>query len=717
MAIDPKRFISIFVADCRDNLTRFGEALGALEQVPVDPEIINGIFRAAHTIKGSARMLKLGTISDTAHQLEDVLGAVRESRIVITPALIGLLANASDAIAALVDRVAEGGDLPPPDAALCAALALAAQGSPVAPHSDSGAGAAAPTPVPQAAIVSIPEPQIPELAPAEHHLKTSDTVRVQLTKLDDLIKMMGELASTHGRLLRRVEDLREAGLRLTDTASEEGHARLNRVIADIRNDISTQGLMMSELGSSALSMRMLPLSWAFEPASRMVRELGRSLGKPVECLVQGGGIELDRQIIDRLGDSLVHILRNCVDHGIEAAEVRQAAGKAAQGKIKLAARQDGAVVVVEISDDGGGLALDRLRDKAVQRGIVDADRACALSEDQLVDLVFVPGLSTSPIITDLSGRGVGMDVVKKTIVEELHGIVTVETHPGQGTLFSLRLPMSLAIMRVLSCEASGIAFAFTAQYVAEIVRVSRHDLREVAGGQAMVVRNEFVHLVSLAGLLHLPGATPSQASSILVVIVHAGAGKLGLIIDALRDERDMVIKPLPSHLSALSLVSGMVVSNRDELVSILNVPKLLEMAKVLRGESLSVSAVTQLSTKTRILVVDDSLNTREIEKEVLESHGFTVTLAEDGLDGWQKAMADDFDAVLTDVEMPGLDGFALTSKLRGHSRYQNIPIIIITSRDKEDDKRRGIDVGADAYIVKGDFNQTGLVDTLRSLLG
>ena len=273
------------------------------------------------------------------------------------------------------------------------------------------------------------------------------------------------------------------------------------------------------------------------------------------------------------------------------------------------------------------------------------------------------------------------------------------------------------MMRVLICESAGLPFGFTAQYVTELVRVSRQELRDVAGGQAMVLRNEFVHLVSLAGLLRIPRAVFASEQTILAVIVHAGAGKLGLIIDSLRDERDMVIKPLPSHLANLSLVSGMVSSSQDELVNILHVPRLIEMAKEMRGENLGVVPTANKSRNARILVVDDSLNTREIEKEVLESQGFSVTLAEDGLDGWQKAMASDFDAVLTDVEMPGLDGFALTRKLRGHDKYQTIPIVIITSRDKEDDRRRGIEVGADAYIVKGDFNQTGLVDTLRSLLG
>ena len=707
MALDPKRFIAMFVADSRDNLSRLNDGLAALNALPIDPETINSLFRAAHTIKGSARMLKLNTVTDTAHHLEEVLGALREGRITPNGDLTNLLSRAADHIAGLVDKVADGLDLPPADGDLCAALLRAA-----APDT-SPAAAAEPEPPPP------PQIDVQEAVLDDTRLKMPDTVRVQLSKLDDLIKMMGEMASSHNRLLRRLDQVvaAERSLKSGKTDNDDHRLWLHQFINGLRDDTLSQSLLMKELGASALSMRMLPLSWAFEPSARMVRDLGRSLGKPVDCVVSGAEIELDRQMIDRLSDPLVHILRNSVDHGIEKTEDRLAAGKPAHGKIQLSARQDGAAVIIEIGDDGGGIPIDRIRDKAIQRGLIDVERAATLSEAQLIDLIFLPGLSTSAIITDLSGRGVGMDVVKKTIVDELRGVVTVDTRAGLGTIFRLRLPLTLAMMRVLICQASGTPLGFTAQYVTELVRVHRDELREVAGGQAMVLRNEFVHVVSLAALLRLPDTAAKHSQGILAVVVHAGAGKLALVIDSLRDERDMVIKPLPPHMAPLTLVSGMVVSGHGELVNILHVPRLIEMAKVLRGESVVTTPSRSQSRHARVLVVDDSLNTREIEKEVLESQGFVVTLAEDGLDGWQKAMAGDYEAVLTDVEMPGLDGFGLTRKLRGHAKYQDTPIIIITSRDKEEDRRRGIEVGADAYIVKGDFNQTGLVDTLRSLLG
>jgi CheY-like chemotaxis protein/chemotaxis signal transduction protein len=348
-----------------------------------------------------------------------------------------------------------------------------------------------------------------------------------------------------------------------------------------------------------------------------------------------------------------------------------------------------------------------------------------LSEQEVVELIFLPGFSTSPIITDISGRGVGMDVVKRCIVDDLQGIVSVDSRPGAGTTFALRLPLSLAVMRVLLVEVGGIPFGFTAQYVAELLRVPESEFLTVAERRAVIIRNEFVPIVPLEDLLRIPSQHVKAAREVkhegaLLLVVRVRNEKLALVVDDLLDERDMVIKPLPEHMRRLPMVSGMVTTGKNELVNILHVPVLLDMARGARGEAVGerAEAPPKEGGKTfHVLVVDDSLNTREIEKDVLEAHGYRVTLAEDGLDGLRKAQSGNFDAVLTDVEMPNMDGFTLTERLRQEDKYRNTPIIIITSREKEEDKRRGIQVGADAYIVKGDFEQSHLVDTLRNLLG
>ncbi|WP_114972602.1 hybrid sensor histidine kinase/response regulator [Rhodoferax ferrireducens] len=718
MAIDVKKFIIRFVEEARDHIHRLHGGLTALEAGSADPESINAIFRSAHTIKGSSRMLKLGPITETAHKLEDVMEALRAGQLQFSPLLGQLLYRAVDALAALVDKLAETSDsasLPPADASLCEALAQAALGK--------AAEVAAPVPAPALAIK--PVASLPVPAP-EVKLKTAETVRVRLSKLDELIKLMGEVVSSHARMRQRLVDVRGIERELVDSAADpHAAASLHRFAQTLKDDVQAQEVLMDELHDKTLLMRMLPLAIVFEPAARMVRELARSVGKQVECVVTGAEIELDRQMIDKLSDPIIHLIRNGIDHGLESPEKRTAAGKAAQGRLSLSARQDGGWVVIEVSDDGGGIALAAVRDKAVKKGFVSAEKAAAMADQEVIDLIFLPGFSTNNIITDLSGRGVGMDVVKQCILDDLQGSVSVETRPGAGTTFALRLPLSLAVMRVLLVEVNGLPFGFTAQYVAELLRVPHEAQLKVAERKAVIIRNEFVPLVPLAELLHIPAhrarphaVSATRAKDMLLLVLRVRNEKIAVQVDDLLDERDMVIKPLPEHLRKLPMVSGMVTTGKNELVGVLHAPALLEAARRIRHAAVRAGDETPAVARPyNVLVVDDSLNTREIEKDVLEAYGYRVTLAEDGLDGLRKAMDGDFDAILTDVEMPHMDGFSLTARLRQEEKYLSTPIVIITSREKEEDKQRGVQVGADAYIVKGDFDQNRLVDTLRALLG
>ncbi|GAB1392693.1 hybrid sensor histidine kinase/response regulator [Rhodocyclaceae bacterium] len=734
MAIDIKKFVARFVEEARDHLNRLSDGLAALESGSADAEGINAIFRSAHTVKGSSRMLKLTTITETAHHLEDVLGALREGSLQFSPPLGQLLYRAVDHLATLIDTLAESGDgasLPSTDTALCAALAQAAAPAathaavvtPAAPASREEATLPAAVP-PAPTFVPVPRATAaaPAAPPAEPKLKAADTVRVKLAKLDELIKLMGEVVSSHARMRQRLVDIhsleRELGARLGEAAT----AQLHRFAQMLKDDVQAQEVLMDELHDKTLLMRMLPLAIVFEPAARLVRELARSVGKQVECTVVGAEIELDRQMIDKLSDPIIHLIRNAIDHGIEPPEARIAAGKPAQGRLRLSARQDGSWVVIDIGDDGGGIPVAAVRDKAVKKGFLTAEKAAALTDQEAIDLIFLPGFSTSNIITDLSGRGVGMDVVKQTILDDMRGVVSVETRPGVGTTFSLRLPLSLAVMRVLLVEVDGLPFGFTAQYVTELLRLPHEALLNVAERNAVILRNEFVPVVPLTELLRVPAQTRAvhndRKLGLLLVVLRVRNEKIAVRVDQLLDERDMVIKPLPEHMRKLPLVSGMVITGKNELVSVLHAPALLDSARRARGQAVQSEAASHAAeTHYRVLVVDDSLNTREIEKDVLEAYGYDVTLAEDGLDGFRKAMDGDFDAVLTDVEMPNMDGFSLTARLRQEDKYRDKPIVIITSREKEEDKRRGVQVGADAYIVKGDFDQSNLVDTLRALLG
>lgn len=709
MALDIRRFIQRFVEEAADHIPRLREGVATLEQGHSDKEHINELFRAAHTLKGSSRMLKLEPITALAHSTEELLSAFRDGSRTPTSESISLLHQAIDALSDLVGQLRQGSapsDLPSTDTALCSALEAAANGT-CQPHNTS------PPP-------SAPEPPAANAAPAEHHappkaseaaaLSLNDTVRVRLDRLDDVIRLMGEVLSGHHHLHSLVEQART----LSATLPSEQQRAFNAFNRELKDSVLSHDALMSDLHERALQMRMLPLSVVFDPLAQMARELAHSLGKHVDCRVRGSEIELDRQMIDRLSDPLIHLLRNALDHGLETPDERRAANKPPRGALTLQAWQDGSWVVVEMHDDGAGISLDAVRQKALSKSLLTPEQLSGLSDQETLELILLPGFSTKAMITDFSGRGVGMDVVKQTIVDELSGDLKLTSEAGKGTRLTLRLPLSLAMMRVLLVRVSNTTLGVTAPHVAELVECASTDFIDAAGQPTLVLRNEFVPVVSLAALLSLP--EPGHlADSVLLLVVHQRQQKLALIVNELVDERDMVIKPLPGHLRDLPLVSGMVTQGRNALVSLLHVPALLERARHhVKRDSGHVDPPTQTH---RILVVDDSLNTREIEKDVLEAWGYQVTLAENGRDGLNKALADHFDAVLTDVEMPVMDGFALTAHLRENDYYRHKPIIIITSREKEADRQRGMEVGADAYIVKGSFDQNNLVETLKALLG
>lgn len=758
MALDMTKFLARFVEEARDHVHKLNEGLVRLENNPDDAEIINAVFRSAHTIKGSSRMMKLTSITEVAHKMEDAMGAVREKKIRHSKALADVLFKGIDSIAAMIEKVAVGQEMNMDTSALCEELAQAASGQfisvpgPAAAHSNdmaapevlflpvAGDGNEQKT-MEERREKSAETPPNPGKGPAEKPPQTvmskpTESIRVNAEKLDDLIRLMGEIVSNQNRLKHRLADIREAEkmakknmervAHLADDnhsldsrgreiiqAGRSLHVCLQQLAFSMRNDASMQELLTAELQEKALMLRMVPLSTVFDSMPRMVRDVSRSQGKEVELVIEGGDIGLDRKMIEEIGTPLVHMLRNSVDHGIESPEERRKAGKRVQGTVKLSASYDAGTVLIELSDDGGGLPLDKIRAKALRKNMFGEEELNAMTETEIIDLIFQPGFSTSPIITDISGRGVGLDVVRKNIIEDLKGSIKVTTKAGRGTAFAIRLPMTLVVMRALLVEAAGIRFAVAAHYVTEIIRVPESEFITVLNKKAIRLREELIPVVRLASLLKLSGDNERTGDNLLLM-VRVGREQLSLIIDVLLDEEDMVIKSLPAHMKNIHLVSGMTISGKNEILNILHVPGLIKVS----GEMKDVPVPEKEQTgAVRILVVDDSINTREIEKSILEAYGYAVDLAEDGIDAMEKAQLSSYDLIITDVEMPRLDGFSLTERLRNDETYKDTPIVIMTSREKEEDKKRGIQVGANAYIVKGAFDQSSLLETVQNLVG
>ncbi|MHB8828110.1 MAG: hybrid sensor histidine kinase/response regulator [Syntrophales bacterium] len=766
MALDMAKFLSRFVDEARDHINKLNDGLVRLENHPEDPDTINDVFRSAHTIKGSSRMMKLNSIAEVAHKMEDALGALREKKLHHSRDLANVLFKGIDCITVMIDKVAAGQKLEEDTIALCDELTKAAEGqfASVGVIPANSAAVPEPPPIPVAELsevqavaeekiekpeatppksekVSVADAPLPDAlqstALKEKVHRPSESIRVNAERLDELIRLMGEIVSHQNRLKQRLSDIRAAertarqNMELSafleqDDASLNGnlseilqsgrslYLNLKQLSLSMRDDANMQELLTSELQEKALMLRMVPLATVFDTFPRMVRDLSQSQGKAVDLFIEGGDIGLDKKMIEKIGDPLVHMLRNAVDHGTESRDKRRKAGKPEQGSIRLFAGYDAGSVLIELSDDGEGIPLDKIREKALRKKMFSETELNAMADDEIVDLIFQPGFSTSPIITDISGRGVGMDVVRKNIVEELKGSVKIETMAGRGTRFLIRVPMTLAVMRVLLVEAAAAKFAVNTHYVTEIIRVPETEIINVLDRKAIRLREELIPVVHLETILNLTGNGGEANGNLLVLVTRVGNEKLGLIVDALLDEEDMVIKSLPPHMKNIRLVSGVTITGRNEVINILHVPGLIMEA----GETKRAHVPAKKEADAmRILVVDDSANTREIEKSILEAYGYAVDLAEDGIEAMEKTLAQRYDLVVTDVEMPRLDGFSLTERLRRDESYKNTPVIIVTSREKDEDKKRGIMVGANAYIVKGAFDQTNLLETVQNLIG
>ncbi len=747
MAFDHSKFLARFVEEAREHCSRISEGLLNLESSPGDSELVNGLFRSAHTIKGSSRMMKLMGVTELAHKMEDILDAVRGNRLSLSPPMADLLFKGVDALQAMLEQIVAGNKSPDAPEALCEALAKAAAGEmdetatqealPEVNKTDKTDGTDTEPIAPISPIApGIPEPpkalDLPKAQKAEY-------LRVNALKLDELIHLMGEIVSEHGRFRKDVSRLHEQERLLAQYQSavldclkrcapgDEGHdelkqagealqASLHDAVRVIKSATMMQDHLIGDLQETSMKLRMLPLSTVFDPLRRTVREISQEAGKQIEFVVDGGDTELDRKIIDRIGDSLVHLIRNSLDHGLENAAERIAAGKTAQGSLMLSACYDGGCVTISLTDDGRGIPVDRVREKALSKRLFDAETLDGMSRSELVNIIFMPGFSTSPIITDLSGRGVGMDVVKKSVVDELKGTILVDTKEGAGTTFQMRLPLNLAVFPLFQVAVCDKICALPATAIVEMLSIPTAELIEIVNKRAIRLREQLIPVENLATLLGLPRNDGQQADELLIVIIRDGEEKLGLIVDDIISREEMVVKPLPGHLKNLRLVSGVSIGERNSILNLLHIPELIRLAREIAVPGRRVQQVRETRMAT-ILVVDDSYNTREIEKSILEAHGYLVETAVDGEDGFEKTREKLYDLVITDVEMPRLDGFSFTERLRADERYHTVPVIIVTSREKDEDKKRGIAVGADAYIVKGAFDQTNLIETVRSLTG
>lgn len=732
--MDKDQLIQRLMATFREELDEHVRALNrdllTLKKEPGAPTALKDLFRTAHSLKGAARSVNLGLLEGACHRLEEILAAVRDQRQPLDAELFGLLFATADAFEEASMRLREQQELAGgPLAALLPQLEAA-----IRPRASKSV---APPPTPA-------EPA-PRTAPKSGEvLLPSTSVRVAADKLDALLTQSGELLVARRRVHAWADELlsvrEQVGRwkaewhtidRMLASLREEalpprvarvlGHAtnNLRQLDRDLERLASTLARDSRQLDQVAVALdadvrrvRMLPFAHACQGLERTVHDLAQAAGKDVELVLEGGAVELDRSVLEGLKDPLRHLVRNAVDHGAETAERRRALGKGPRTRITVAAVLRGAQVEVAVADDGRGLDLEALRAEARKKKLPEP-----ADPRELARLVFLPGLSTAPLITDVSGRGIGLDIVKSQ-VEALHGTVELSWEPDQGTRFTLAVPLTLTTLRALLVQAGGQTLALVGTNVVKLLRFAPGDLRWMEGREMLALGGTPLPVVSLAGVLGLPereAARPDGKHA--AVVVAAGERRMVFAVDAFVAEQEIVVKNLGRRIRRVRNLSGTTLLPSGRIALVLNAGHLLRSA--LAGppaRELGAAPSKATTAKKRILIAEDSVTTRTLEKSILEAAGYDVAVAVDGAEAWEILQERGADLVVSDVDMPRMDGFALTEAVRGSKRFRELPVVLVTSQEKEQDKARGVAVGASAYLIKSAFDQRNLLGTIAQLV-
>jgi two-component system chemotaxis sensor kinase CheA len=638
--------------------------------------------------------------------------------------------------------------------------------APIVPETPEGELAGKPNQAPAVAIRSIGENK-PEPYKGEERRKrtgrspaTEETIRVSTEKVDSLMTQAGELLVAGLKIDQRLHEVEQIGhaldewsrewaearvsnnnlthkgdhdaikplIKLLDASQERLHA-LSTQVSELKRGFSGDALHLSritnDLGEGVMKVRMLPVSTVFDAFPRLVRDMARDTNKIIELVMEGAETELDRKMLEEIKDPLMHILRNSVDHGIERPADREKAGKPRQGTITLKAYQKGNSIVIQVDDDGGGINRNKVKQSALKAGLITSDELNALSDEESLRLIFAPGLTTSAMITDLSGRGVGMDVVRRN-VEALQGQVEVESTQGAGTSIALTLPLTLATTQELLVQIGNETYGIPIAAVERIQRILPKEIYSVQGRQAILVDEEPVSLVRLSQVLER-ATTELQVGNdekVPTVILGSAKKRIAFQVDAVVGQQETVVKGLGKQLARVRNVAGATILGTGHVIMTLNPIDLMKSARgVSEGRAFpsaqqrSSAPIEKRAKQSTILVVDDSLSTRTLEKNILETAGYKVVVAPDGMEALSMLNSrGTCDIIVSDVLMPRMTGFELTAAVKADPKLKKIPIILVTSLDSRADKERGIEVGADAYLIKSNFDQANLLQAIGQLI-
>ncbi|BCT31610.1 MULTISPECIES: hybrid sensor histidine kinase/response regulator [Pseudomonas] len=757
--------LELFSLEAEAQTQVLSTGLLALERNPTQADQLEACMRAAHSLKGAARIVGVDAGVSVAHVMEDCLVSAQEGRLYLQPEHIDALLQGTD----LLMRIASPGgtETVAPDVpgyvALMEQLLAHGPGAPSVPAQAS----AAPEPQLEAPVAPmaqlprelepLPPPSDPALEPAVSSGRPGKrmteggerVLRVTAERLNSLLDLSSKSLVETQRLkpylvtmqrLKRIQSnsltaLENLNLHLKEHAlsleAQEALADARRLLAESQQLLALQTAELDEFGwqasqraqvlyDTALACRMRPFADVLTGQVRMVRDLGRSLGKQVRLEVEGEKTQVDRDVLEKLEAPLTHLLRNAVDHGIELPEQRLLAGKPAEGVIRLRASHQAGLLVLELSDDGNGVDLERLRQSIVERQLSPAQTAAQLSEEELLTFLFLPGFSLRDKVTEVSGRGVGLDAVQH-MVRQLRGAVELEQTSGQGSRFHLEVPLTLSVVRSLVVEVGDEAYAFPLAHIERMCDLEPESIVQVEGRQHFWHEGRHVGLVAASQLLQRP-ATETNAPTLKVVVIRERDAVYGIAVERFIGERTLVVLPLDDRLGKIQDISAGALLDDGRVALIVDVEDMLRSVDKLlnTGRLERIARHHQQhaqAARKRILVVDDSLTVRELQRKLLINRGYDVAVAVDGMDGWNALRSESFDLLITDIDMPRMDGIELVTLLRRDNRLQSLPVMVVSYKDREEDRRRGLDAGADYYLAKASFHDDALLDAVVELIG
>jgi two-component system sensor histidine kinase and response regulator WspE len=719
------------------------DGLLTMERGAGGPATTESLMRAAHSIKGAAAIVGLDVVVQLAHAMEDAFVLAQHGKLELTPARIDVLLAGVDLIVqcSLVSEAGVAGWLFDNAARIAAtmnAIAQVAQPLPATPAaSPRPAPAMAPAqPLQQAQPAEPAEPAPQAAAPraATHNydrlLALSSETRINAHQLVPVIASLQRFKRNQASLFQAVEQLHEALVRSADPGLIEQCALLlqkthplKQILHDHMADIDGYERRVrsvsDKLVDEVLTLRMRPFRDGVHGFGRMVRDLARSLGKEAQLTVTGEDTLVDRDILANIEGPLNQMLRNAVDHGIETSEERLAAGKPAAGSILLEARHRNGVLSIVVGDDGHGVDFDKIRTSIVTRKLASASMAQAMSKAELMEFLFLPAFSMKETASAISGRGVGLDIVLQAIRFQ-NGSVRMESDPGKGLRTYITLPLTQSIVRALVVDIQGEAYAIPIVKVERVLKLAQADLHTLEGKQFFDFAGEHLGLVSATQVLELGQMAP-PAGELAVVVIGAGARRYALAVDAIRGEQSLVVQPIDQVFGKLRDIASAALLDDGAPVLILDVADLLlSIDKLLREgalHQLARAGEQQQRQAKRILVVDDSLTVREMEKKLLLGRGYQVDVAIDGIDGWNVVRSSTYDLVITDVDMPRMDGVELVDMIRKDIHLHKLPVMIVSYKDRPEDRARGMTAGADYYLTKGSFHDETLLDAVFDLIG